>query len=86
MSDRPSSPVAGATVIRDSLRRPAHLRDDPAAAMYAAGYVDGEDRLFLMDVLRRMAEGSEAGCSDQVRSALTARCWAVRPVACRADA
>jgi acyl-homoserine lactone acylase PvdQ len=55
------SPIAGATVVRDLVHRVPHIyADTRAAAMYAAGYATAQDRLFLMDVLRRTAEGSTA--------------------------
>ena len=56
------SPIAGATVIRDRRFDVPHIyATTRSAGMYAAGYVTAEDRLFLMDVLRRMAEGEQAG-------------------------
>ncbi|HVU60773.1 MAG TPA: penicillin acylase family protein [Mycobacteriales bacterium] len=55
-------PIAGATVIRDKKYDVPHIyASTRSAGMYAAGYVSAEDRLFLMDVLRRMAEGEQAG-------------------------
>ena len=55
------SPVAGATIVRDSTYRVPHIYGDTReAAMYAAGYATAQDRLFLMDVLRRTSEGSTA--------------------------
>ncbi len=54
------SPVAGATVVRDA-HGVAHVYGETrAAAMYAVGYATAQERLFLMDVLRRTAEGSTA--------------------------
>jgi acyl-homoserine lactone acylase PvdQ len=54
-------PVAGATVIRDKTYSVPHIYADTRdEAMQAAGYVVAQDRLFLMDVLRRTAEGSTA--------------------------
>jgi acyl-homoserine lactone acylase PvdQ len=55
-------PTAGATVIRDKKFSVPHIyASTRSAGMYAAGYVTAEDRLFLMDVLRRTAEGEQAG-------------------------
>jgi acyl-homoserine lactone acylase PvdQ len=55
------SPVAGATIVRDPVHHVPHIYGDSrAAAMFAVGYATAEDRLFLMDVLRRTAEGSTA--------------------------
>ncbi|HVV77076.1 MAG TPA: penicillin acylase family protein [Mycobacteriales bacterium] len=55
-------PIAGATVIRDRQYNVPHIyATTRSAGMYAAGYVSAEDRLFLMDVLRRTAEGELAG-------------------------
>jgi acyl-homoserine lactone acylase PvdQ len=52
-------PVTGATVIRDKTYAVPHIyANTRAEAMQAAGYVAAQDRLFLMDVLRRTAEGS----------------------------
>lgn len=56
------TPTAGATVIRDKQYQVPHIyATTRAAGMYAAGYVSAQDRLFLMDVLRRTAEGELAG-------------------------
>ncbi len=55
------SPTAGATVVRDTAHHVPHIyADTRTAGMFAAGYVSAEDRLFLMDVLRRTSEGSTA--------------------------
>ncbi|GAC1610479.1 MAG: penicillin acylase family protein [Mycobacteriales bacterium] len=55
------SPIAGATIIRDSAHHVPHIYGATrAAGMFATGYATAEDRLFLMDVLRRTAEGSTA--------------------------
>ncbi|HUR15340.1 MAG TPA: penicillin acylase family protein [Mycobacteriales bacterium] len=55
------SPTAGATVVRDATHRVPHVYGDTrAAAMFAVGWVTAQDRLFLMDVLRRTAQGSTA--------------------------
>jgi acyl-homoserine lactone acylase PvdQ len=55
-------PIAGATVIRDKQFNVPHIyASSRAAGMYAAGYTVAKDRLFLMDVLRRTAEGQLAG-------------------------
>jgi acyl-homoserine lactone acylase PvdQ len=55
-------PTAGVTVIRDKRFDVPHIyATTRAAGMYAVGYVTAQDRLFLMDVLRRMAEGEQAG-------------------------
>src|SRR5437763_15753381 len=55
------TPTNGAVVIRDKSYSVPHIyastRD---AAMFSVGYVTAEDRLFLMDVIRRTAEGSTA--------------------------
>lgn len=54
-------PIAGATVVRDPVHRVPHIYGETrSAAMYAVGYATAQDRLFLMDVLRRTAEGSTA--------------------------
>ncbi|HVW80740.1 MAG TPA: penicillin acylase family protein [Mycobacteriales bacterium] len=55
-------PTAGVTVIRDKRFDVPHIyATTRSAGMYAVGYVTAQDRLFLMDVLRRMAEGEQAG-------------------------
>jgi len=55
------TPEPGATVVRDtSSGVPRIYADTRAEAMWAAGYVTAEDRLFLMDVLRHTAEGTTA--------------------------
>jgi acyl-homoserine lactone acylase PvdQ len=51
----------GATIVRDDRFKVPHIYGQTReAAMYAAGYATAQDRLFLMDVLRRTAEGSTA--------------------------
>jgi acyl-homoserine lactone acylase PvdQ len=56
------SPRPGVQVLRDQRFGMAHIygatRDD---VMWAAGYVQAEERLFLMDAVRRTAEGTLAG-------------------------
>jgi acyl-homoserine lactone acylase PvdQ len=55
------SPTAGATIVRDAQHAVPHIyADTRAAGMFAAGYATAEDRLFLMDVLRRTATGTTA--------------------------
>ena len=55
------TPTSGAVVIRDKTYSVPHIYGSTrAAAMYAVGYATAEDRLFLMDVIRRTAEGSTA--------------------------
>ncbi len=51
---------ATATVIRDSFGVPHIFSDDVRAMFYANGYVQAEDRLFQMDVLRHVARGESA--------------------------
>jgi acyl-homoserine lactone acylase PvdQ len=61
ISGASESPVAGATIVRDPLHHVPHIYGQTrAAAMFAVGYATAEDRLFLMDVLRRTSEGSTA--------------------------
>ncbi len=53
------SPETGVTVIRDGTYGiPRIYAQTRAEAMWAAGYVTAEDRLFFMDVLRHTAEGT----------------------------
>jgi acyl-homoserine lactone acylase PvdQ len=52
---------SGATIYRDARFDMAHIyADNRADLMYAAGYAQAQERLFLMDVIRRMAEGTLA--------------------------
>jgi acyl-homoserine lactone acylase PvdQ len=61
VSGTSESPVAGATVVRDPVHQMPHIYGTTrSAAMFATGYATAQDRLFLMDVLRRTAEGSTA--------------------------
>jgi acyl-homoserine lactone acylase PvdQ len=54
-------PEPGALIVRDSTSGvPRIYGDTRAEAMWAAGYVTAEDRLFFMDVLRHTAEGTTA--------------------------
>ena len=53
--------IGDTTVVRDTKYHVPHIYGaSRAGAMYAAGYVTAESRLFLMDVLRRTSEGSLA--------------------------
>ncbi len=53
--------VGAATIVRDAAYQVPHIYGQTReAAMYAAGYATAQDRLFLMDVLRRTSEGSTA--------------------------
>ncbi len=55
------TPEPGVTVVRDSTYQvPRIYAATRAEAMWAAGYVTAEDRLFFMDVLRHVAEGTES--------------------------
>lgn len=59
LSGTDESPIVGASIIRDPAYRVPHIYGQTrSAAMYAAGYATAQDRLFLMDVLRRTSEGS----------------------------
>ena len=52
----------GATIYRDKRFGMAHVYAKTRAdLMYAAGFAQAQERLFLMDVLRRTAEGTLAG-------------------------
>ncbi len=52
----------GAKIYRDARFGMAHIyAKSRASLMYAAGYAQAQERLFLMDVLRRTAEGTLAG-------------------------
>ncbi|MFZ0043404.1 MAG: penicillin acylase family protein [Solirubrobacteraceae bacterium] len=55
------TPETGLTIVRDSTTAvPRIYGDTRAEAMWGAGYVTAEDRLFFMDVLRHTAEGTTA--------------------------
>src|SRR5437588_9081697 len=52
----------GATIYRDAKFGMAHIyADNRADLMVAAGYAQAQERLFLMDAVRRTAEGTLAG-------------------------
>jgi acyl-homoserine lactone acylase PvdQ len=51
------SPKDGVTVKRDSFGVPHITADSRANAEWAAGWVAGEDRLFMMDTLRNVGKG-----------------------------
>jgi acyl-homoserine lactone acylase PvdQ len=52
---------AGATIYRDERFGMAHIfAKNRSDLMFAAGYAQAQERLFLMDVIRRMAEGTLA--------------------------
>jgi acyl-homoserine lactone acylase PvdQ len=52
------TPEAGLLIVRDAEGVPRIYGQTRAEAMWGAGYVTAEDRLFLMDVLRHTAEGT----------------------------
>ncbi len=55
------TPEPGVTVVRDpTFQVPRIYADTRAEGMWAAGYVTAEDRLFMMDALRHIAEGTES--------------------------
>jgi acyl-homoserine lactone acylase PvdQ len=55
------NPEPGVLVVRDpTYQVPRIYAATRAEGMWAAGYVTAEDRLFFMDVLRHLAEGTEA--------------------------
>jgi acyl-homoserine lactone acylase PvdQ len=55
------TPKAGVLIVRDPrFRVPRIYGATRADAMWGAGYATAEDRLFFMDVLRHIAEGTEA--------------------------
>jgi acyl-homoserine lactone acylase PvdQ len=61
ISGTSESPISGATIVRDATYKVPHIYGQTRdAAMYATGYATAQDRLFLMDVLRRTSEGSTA--------------------------
>lgn len=52
----------GATIYRDASYQMAHIyADNRPDLMFAAGYAQAQERLFLMDAVRRTAEGTLAG-------------------------
>jgi len=52
-----TSPRAGVTIVRDAYRVPHVTGVTRADVMWGAGWVAAQDRIFLMDVLRRTARG-----------------------------
>jgi hypothetical protein len=66
------SPTDGLTVVRDAEFGVPHIFGETrAAAMFGAGYVAAEDRLFLMDILRHLGRGRMSellGASDGNRA------------------
>jgi acyl-homoserine lactone acylase PvdQ len=57
-----TSPRAGVTIVRDVTYGNAHITGATRAdVMFGAGYATAEERLFLMDALRRTAKGTLAG-------------------------
>ena len=54
-------PRAGVTIVRDArFRVPRVYGNTRSDVMFGAGYATAEDRLFLMDAIRRIAEGRSA--------------------------
>ncbi len=61
----PVSPIAGVQIYRDSYGVPIVYGDTVRSLWYGVGYAIAEDRLFLMDAVRRMGAGTFAeltGC------------------------
>ncbi|MDZ7730837.1 MAG: penicillin acylase family protein [Natrialbaceae archaeon] len=58
LPDTISSPYGAATLHRDEEGIPQIEAEDPAAAYYAVGYVQAFDRLFGMDLQRRIMRGT----------------------------
>lgn len=57
-----SEPLPGARIYRDKTYGMAHIySDNRHDLMFATGYATAQERLFLMDALRRTAEGRLAG-------------------------
>jgi acyl-homoserine lactone acylase PvdQ len=56
------TPHAGVQIYRDAAYGTAHIYgDNRYALMFGAGYATAEERLFLMDAIRRTAKGTLAG-------------------------
>lgn len=63
----PESPLEGIEICRDDFGVPAIYADTLYDLSYGSGYAIAQDRLFLMDAVRRMGAGSLAelaGCSS----------------------
>lgn len=56
-SGTPETPIAGVNIYRDSYGVPAIYAKTAHDVWFGAGYVAAQDRLFLMDGVRRSAEG-----------------------------
>ncbi len=55
------TPMSGVMIVRDPASQvPRIYANTRAELMWAAGYVSAEDRLFFMDVLRHIAQGTES--------------------------
>jgi acyl-homoserine lactone acylase PvdQ len=55
------TPAPGVTIVRDpSFQVPRIYADTRAGVMWGAGYATAEDRLFFMDVLRHVAQGTQS--------------------------
>ena len=80
--DREYSPRADVTITRDAAHGIPHVQGTTReGTMFGAGYAAGEDRLFLMDVLRRVGRGeltSFAGGAEGNRG-LEQDLWATAP-------
>lgn len=62
----PSSPKSGISIYRDDFGVPIVYADNTQDGWYGVGYAIAEDRLFLLDAVRRTAKGTLAeltGCS-----------------------
>ena len=79
--ERTYSPRDDVTIVRDQFGVPRIYGADRAGAMFGAGYVAAEDRLFFIDALRHAGRAELASFAGGAKATgMDARVWADTPV------
>jgi acyl-homoserine lactone acylase PvdQ len=73
------SPRDDVTIVRDKLGVPHIYGETRAGAMFGAGYVTGEDRLFMIDALRHAGRATLSSFAGGSNAAMDESVWADTP-------
>ncbi|MGI8460235.1 MAG: penicillin acylase family protein [Solirubrobacterales bacterium] len=77
--ERTYSPRADVTIVRDEFGVPHIYGEGRDGAMFGAGYVSAEDRLFFMDVLRNAGRGQLSSFIGGGQTGMDRSVWADTP-------
>ncbi len=77
--ERTYSPRADVTIVRDEFGVPHIYGQDRNGAMFGAGYVAAEDRLFFMDVLRHAGRAELSSFAGGANTSMDESVWADTP-------